>query len=125
MTPKQQHLENESQAEGRPPFKPMKQVGGTYYDERTPDAVVQVLERARTASRKYRLRLWYGDPATGKLWGDVETGYIGRSMGPIKVPLLIANNRSSGGPALLDHCIVKIAHANKSNGGVLYKHPWS
>ena len=34
--------------------------------------------------------------------------YIGNSLGPLKVPLLIHNRRSSGGPAILDHCVVKI-----------------
>ena len=42
-------------------------------------------------------------------------------MGPVKVPLLIANSRSIGGGAILDFCIVRIRTA--AGGRVLYQHP--
>jgi hypothetical protein len=96
-----------------------RQVNGTFYDSRTPDAVVQVLERCRLNGA--RVRLHYGGSETGRDWleeWDVA-GTIGRSMGPVKVPLLIANCRSTGGPALLDHCLVKIT----SGRHILYQHP--
>ena len=74
---------------------------------------------------RLRVRLHYGDTDTGRDWMDRYdvTGRIGRSMGPVKVPLVIANCRSMGGPAILENCIVRIRHANKKNGGDLYRHP--
>ena len=48
-------------------------------------------------------------------------GYIGRSTGSQKIPLLIYNTRSMGGDHILDHCIVKIATAVGKH--VLYQHP--
>lgn len=86
-----------------------------------PDEVVKILEQSRT--QKIRLVLDFGDVKTGKSWGEVHNikGYVGRSTGPIKVPILIYNARSLGGDAILDDCIVKIT-ASKG-GAVLYKHP--
>lgn len=96
-------------------------VNGTTYDIRTPDKVVNVLEQART--NKTRLKLIYGDINNGRVWGDIETGRIGRSMGPVKIPIILCNSRSMGGSGILTHCIVKIEHSNSKNGGVLYQHP--
>lgn len=96
-------------------------INGTSYDERTPDEVIQVLENARL--NRTRLHISLGETTTGKDWlEEFEThGYVGRSMGPVKVPLLIANHRSISGGAILDHCIVRI---RASNGGrVLWQHP--
>ena len=95
--------------------------GDTAYNIDTPDIIVNILEKART-SRAYRLKFYYGDNKTGTLWGE-EIGYVGRSTESIKIPLVIFNSRSLGGPALLDHCIVKIEYANRKQGGVLYQHP--
>lgn len=98
-----------------------KKVGGIFYHKDTPDAVVRALEHAR--STRQRIRIYYGDTQTGRDWHeehDVE-GTIGNSMGPLRVPLLIRNRRSTGGPALLDHCIVKIKATG--SGRILYQHP--
>jgi hypothetical protein len=46
-------------------------------------------------------------------------GTIGRSTGTIKIPLLINNSRSFGGPGLLDDCIIKITVDKKT----VYSHP--
>ena len=96
-------------------------VNGTSYVSRTPDEVIRVLESAR--SNRTRLHISQGDTDTGRDWlEEFEThGYVGRSMGPIKVPLLIANRRSIGGSAILDHCIVRIRES--AGGRVLYQHP--
>ena len=88
----------------------------TAYHADTPPRIVAILEAARL--RGTRLKLHYGDVKTGRPWGDIETGAIGRSTGLLNVPLCIANRRSTYGPAILDHCIVKI---ELSQGGlVLY-----
>jgi hypothetical protein len=98
-----------------------RRFNGIYFHADTPTAVVQALNTARQA--RTRVRLSYGDAETGRDWleeNDVE-GTIGNSMGPLKVPLLIHSRRSSGGPALLDHCIVQIKDTR--SGRVLYRHP--
>jgi hypothetical protein len=90
---------------------------GTCYHAETPEPVVALLERLRHQRRK--IRLYYGDPVTGQSWLDEHDviGWIGRSTGSIKVPLLIEPGER-GGPALLDHCIVRI----DSPRHVLYQH---
>ena len=101
-------------------------VNGTSYDQRTPDAVIRVLENARQSRTRLHISLGETDNERGKLGRDwLEehniTGTVSRSMGPVKVPLLIANRRSLGGGAILDHCIIRI---RASNGGrVLWQHP--
>jgi hypothetical protein len=96
-------------------------VNGTSYHAETPASVVEVLERARLS--RTRIHVSYGDTGTGKDWLEEfdVSGYVGRSMGPVKVPLLIANRRSTGGGAILDHCIVRIRQS--AGGRVLYQHP--
>jgi len=86
---------------------------GTSYHAETPLVVVDALESARL--NHSRIRLFMGDVATGKDWGDENdvTGTLGRSTGTIKVPLLIHNSRSMGGGALLDHCIVRLIVAGR------------
>jgi hypothetical protein len=100
----------------------------TTYNALTHPLVIQILERfiqERLTLRfqSKRLKIHYGDTMTGRAWGDVETGYVGRSTGTQKVPLLLPNARSLGGAAILDHCIVKLEHANQKDGGILYQHP--
>lgn len=95
---------------------------GTCYDARTHFGVVRVLDDLISSRpRTRRVRLDYGDTATGQSWGeefDIE-GYVGRSTGKNRIPLLIPP-RARGGQAVLDHCIVAIYNAN---GGALYRHP--
>ena len=96
-------------------------VNGTSYHVETPAAVVHVLERAR--QNRSRIHVSFGDSATGLDWleeWDIN-GYVGRSMGPIKVPLLVANRRSTGGGAILDQFIVRIRMS--AGGRILYRHP--
>lgn len=96
-------------------------VNGTSFHIETPAAVVQVLERAR--QNRTRIHVSFGDASTGRDWleeWDI-TGYLGRSMGPVKVPLLVANRRSLGGGAILDNCIVRIRES--AGGRILYQHP--
>ena len=91
------------------------------YHDQTPMQVINILDWANHNRFDIRLRIFCGDANTGKDWlKEYDTqGYICRSTGRIKIPLLVNNSRSYGGPALLDHCIVKITHDKK----VLYQHP--
>lgn len=94
---------------------------GTSYHIETLQQVINVLERARTC--RERIIVHYGDTKTGLDWQDTygTTGYVGRSTGTNKIPLLVYNARSLGGGGILDHCIVKITTARYKIE--LYKHP--
>jgi len=96
-------------------------VNGTYYHKNTPEKIIRILENARNSKR--RLRFYFGNTKTGKDWDEIHgvVGYVGRSTGEIKIPLLIYNSRSLGGGALLTDAIVKIETSKNKN--VLYKHP--
>lgn len=104
------------------PLKKYRVVNGTSYNARTPEIVVQLLEKARVAD--VRLRIQYGDVMTGKSWmDDPEEGYIGRSTGETKIPLLVHNKRSMGGDGIMDHHIVKIEPTRKDVSGFRWNHP--
>lgn len=94
---------------------------GTWYNSNTAYQVIQVLEQCR--QNRTRIILDYGDTQTGKSWGEIHDvcGYVGRSTGSQKIPILVFNSRSYGGGAILTHCIVSI----KTSAGkrVLYQHP--
>lgn len=104
--------------------KAYRRKNGTYYHATTSDQVINTLERCRL-SRDSRFKLDYGDVKTGISWNEEHdtTGYVSRSMGEIPVPILVANRRSLGGGAILDHCVIEVRYANKSHGGVIYRNP--
>jgi len=95
-----------------------KEFNGLYFDENTSVDVCRVIS---TVNRNTRIRVWYGKD--GKSWNEENdiTGYVGRSTGTKKIPLLINNSRSFGGGALLCGSIVKIVETATNN--VLYQHP--
>lgn len=98
-------------------------LNGTDYHDKTPLEVAQALEAAR--ARHYRIRLHYGNPETGVDWleeHDIE-GYVGRSCGRRRVPLILANSRSIGGPSVLENCIVKITRRHAGGRWGVYIHP--
>ena len=102
-------------------MKDYQVVGGMFFDPRTPKEVCDLLSYYNSANPEPRVRLFYGDPETGRYWlneYDVM-GYIGRSTGPIKIPLLIHRRASDGGPSILDHCIMRITRDRQ----VVYENP--
>lgn len=110
-----------------------KVVNGTTYSDGTPDEVIRVLENARNWRYRVHISLGYttdeaaangvGSKVVGQDWLEEfqSTGYIGRSTGTSKIPLMVHNSRSMGGGAILTDCIVRIRLAK--GGRVLYKHP--
>lgn len=84
---------------------------GTWFDYDTPSAVRNILERYRKEGGT--LRLFYGDTATGRCWMEENdvVGEIGRSTGPMQIPLLIEPGANGGG-GVLDRCIVRIIDAD-------------
>lgn len=96
---------------------------GTYYSNETPDEVIRVLESLRGTSQ--RVKIYLGDRETGRDWmeEDGKIGKIGRSTGPIKIPILLRMFNSHGGGAILEDCIVKIVTSPVSSARVLYQHP--
>lgn len=93
---------------------------GLFFHTSTREAVRKALSHAW--ANNIRVRLWYGNTDTGEAWLEEHdvVGYVGRSTGRIKVPLLIHNRRCTGGGAILDHCIVRI---DDTSGKTLYRHP--
>ena len=96
-----------------------KEIDGTFYHVDTPIEICNILNSY--LHTKQRIRLFYGITETGEDWCDIydTIGYVGRSCGSIKIPLLLNNARSIGGGGILDNCIVKIT----INKQVVYKHP--
>lgn len=97
-----------------------KEIDGTFFHVETPIELCHVLNRAR--ENRTRIIVDYGDVETGKSWGETYdiAGYVGRSTGSIKVPLLVHNSRSLGGGAMLDHCILTVKASR--GGALLYRH---
>ena len=90
-------------------------------DDRTNGLIAETLYSAY--KRDVRVRIWYGDIETGHAWLEEldVTGRVGVSMGPIRIPILLSNIRSTGGGGILDHCIVKVQETKSKR--VLYEHP--
>ena len=100
-------------------FIDVRHKSGTYYPASTDPKLLTELERARVHG--LRIRLFYGDSKTGRDWGEEfdVTGQIGRSMGPIHIPILLHNTRSTGGGAILVTSIVRLF----VGGREVYRHP--
>ena len=91
----------------------------TKFHEDTELAVRALLDQARVEGT--RIRIWLGNTETGKDWGEETdvTGFVGRSTGEQKVPLMLRSKHSSGGCEILDHCILRIM----MDGIDMYRHP--
>lgn len=92
----------------------------TWFSTETAPEVRRVLERYRKSGST--IRIFYGDSATGRDWLEEfdMVGTIGRSMGPMRVPLLIAQGENGGG-ALLTGSIVRLVDVY--SGKTVYVHP--
>lgn len=95
----------------------------TWFNRHTCMEVRIALDTAREQGTM--IRLWRGDTKTGKSWMDDHDVYgtVGRSMGPMKIPLLIENGRGDGGSAILDNCIIRIDGWKGKQSWQIYKHP--
>lgn len=98
---------------------------GTWFHLGTNELVKAVLEAARKDRMKVRIFLGDTDPDSptcGKSWMEEfdTVGYVGRSTGTLKVPILVPPG-DNGGCAILDNCIVKIT--GTSMNVTLYEHP--
>lgn len=87
-------------------MKTYKEVNGTSYSVETSSAVIEVLERCR--ANKTRIVVDYGNVETKESFNEVYdiSGYVGRSNGSVKVPLLVHNKRSLGGGCIMTDCIL-------------------
>lgn len=92
----------------------------TYFDPGTDPKAARALERCRREDTKVRLIL--GDTSTGQTWLEEHdvVGRIGRSMGSLKVPLLVEPGADGGG-AILTACLLGIVAWH--SGEFLYRHP--
>lgn len=92
----------------------------TFFEDDTPLAVRDILERCRLA--RTPVRIYLGDTQTGRDWMEEwdTVGRIGRSCGAIKIPLMIVGDEDGGG-ALLSSSIVRIQHARIKKD--LWVHP--
>ena len=95
---------------------------GYWFNPETNVEVMKVISGLNCYNRRQRVRIFLGDIKTGKAWNEENdvTGYIGRSTGSKKIPLLVHNQNSLGGGGILTHCIVAIY---TTSGACLYKHP--
>lgn len=101
-----------------------KVLNGTFYDPETPDQLVKFLEECREPRR--RLHFDWGDPVTGRSWGeenDVE-GSVGRTSGEVKSPILVKTAKSHGGGLISTDRIVGITGSKHSQGITYYRHPF-
>ena len=91
----------------------------TNFHKDTPKPLHALIDSARLT--RQRVRFWYGDTVTGQSWHEENdvTGFIGRSTGPNHTPLLLRTKHSASGPALLDHCIIRMDISKKT----VYSHP--
>lgn len=100
-------------------FDKYKEIDGTYYHKTASPEVIKCIEQARKANAK--IAIDYGDQNTGETWGDTEEGYIGRSIGPIKVPIIKTTKKSLDGFAISDNCVVRIK--NCKDESIIWQHP--
>lgn len=92
----------------------------TWFGADVPKSLQKQLELAR--KNGMYCRVWYGDNKTGRSWMEENdcVGRIGRSMGPMRVPLLVPKGEDGGG-ALLCSSIVRLDHIDAIE--TMWQHP--
>jgi len=72
---------------------------------------------------KQKIRIHFGDTETGESWLDENdvAGYVGRTTGPMRSPILLATLKHSGGCCILTDCILRIQALPSLED--LYQHP--
>ena len=86
---------------------------GTHNDAHTSPIVASLLDALRLSQTRVRIYYDYGDGT------PPDVGYIGRSLGPCKWPLIVYNRRSHGGGAIMAN---RIARIEATRGGrVIYR----
>lgn len=93
---------------------------GMWFADGTPEKLKTVILNGYRSN--CRFRFWYGDVESGGSWDEENDvcGYIGKSGGNIKVPLLLNKSNSTGGVELTNN-IVKIYNITLKK--VVYQHP--
>jgi hypothetical protein len=91
----------------------------TWFDPQTPLGVRKTLECARKSD--LRVRIWLGDES-GLSWLEENDtiGKVGRSMGPLRIPLLVPEGEAGGG-GILTASVIRIR--NERTRTDLYVHP--
>ena len=99
-----------------------KRIGKFCFSEETPLELCNLINQLHGSNK--RVKIFNGNKETGKTWNEEHdnTGYIGRSTGPIHIPLLVYNKMSRGGQGLLDDSILAVMETTGSKN-FLYKHP--
>lgn len=97
---------------------------GTYFPANTDPSLASTIEVFR-GRHKYR-----GSHNVGRLSFFIEgdrikelRGYVGRSTGPVRIPLVIHNSRSLGGDPLPTDQIVAVADSRRKDRAFYYIKP--
>jgi hypothetical protein len=106
-------------------MKDLIEYRGLWFNPDTPQEVMAVVKAHSERHPRCRLRFHYGDQQTGRDWlEEFECeGYIGRSCGKTPVPLVVHNERSHGGGALMTSSIIGIRKTTATDPYWLYRHP--
>ncbi len=92
----------------------------TWFDSTVPYPVRKEIDSAIASGR--RIRLFLGDPQTGRDWAEEYDvmGRVSRSMGPLRTPILLENSSSIGGGTILCANVLKIVDTHSR--AVRYQH---
>ena len=92
-----------------------------YFDKDT-DIEAALVLNSLFKSRK-RVKIYYGDKESGRNWNEIFGifGYVGRTTGTKKAPILVYSKRSYGGGLISTGSILAIRESS-INGSFLYEH---